>query len=238
MPWTRPATASKSTKHRVRSFVFLPDHRKPTKGRDALSNFWEPVDREPSNDDLYVVLDRFRTDFYDRWDVDSRIMDSFGIPRPTVYGYKAGTPRVGPRVGRRYEEWSAESLYDLAAARDPLLGDVLAALPFRRFNFWRGCTERLVDLIGVGHPVGAFAAKLLAAHKLMREYPRIDAALRLAARMGRREECAEAEAIEAAYPLLRARRDLTDLLQREGSERDWVDYFRAMDTVRAAGGER
>ena len=100
-------TDFKDPKHRVKVFALNQDNAYA----DPKSARWNIVNREPQDDDVYVVLDRFevpgmsREMFYDMFRQDKRLAKVLGIEdkMPEIYGYK--TAVQSKAKGTEYREW-------------------------------------------------------------------------------------------------------------------------------------
>lgn len=79
-----------NTKHRKRLFQFRHLEDQTYFGK-PYSNHWEPVDREPADDDVYVILREFNVghyDFYQKYRLYNTLVTAFGGTVPVIYGYK------------------------------------------------------------------------------------------------------------------------------------------------------
>lgn len=231
LPWERPASTGSRGGRSVKgaAFVFRADHEPQGNGR-ALSDRWTAVEREPADDDVYVLLDRFQTPFYDAWASDARIMRALGVELPTVYGYRVVAGADNAHPGRTYEEW-AHGLYDLAVAACPTVEALVHALPYRNVSCHESAVQAVVAALGAAHPVAALAARVMDAHELVERSDRRlhRAAMLLAGRMERGDARPDIDAVKDQYPLLRE--NFRHLLQ--GDPRHWCDYIAAMDHARA-----
>ncbi len=127
-PWTTPYQYQKPKKIRKavnpkylrRSFVLLPS----TGGYycDPYSQYWEPTDREATDEDVFVLIDGFKTDkpcgfnlFYE-YKNDLKIAELFGHSMPPIYGYKTSEKKplnVSDCAGLCYPVWKKKFISDL-----------------------------------------------------------------------------------------------------------------------------
>lgn len=97
-------------KHKVRSFKL--------RGRDhgfryPWSEGWEVVNREPTDDDVFVVMSSFEvhglgTAFYATYEKDRRLAKQLKADMPEVYGYKSTEDKPVTNAdckGTHYSEW-------------------------------------------------------------------------------------------------------------------------------------
>lgn len=231
LPWERPASTGSRGGRSVKgvAFVFRADREPQDQGR-AMSDRWTAVEREPADDDVYVVMDRFQTPFYDAWATDTRIMRALGVEPPVVYGYRV-VAGDNSHPGRTYEEW-AHGLYELAVAACPAVEALVHALPYRSVAYHESAVRAVVAALGAAHPVAVLAARVRDAHALVErsDGKLCRAAMLLAARMERGDARPDIDAVKDQYPLLRE--NFRNLLQ--GDPCHWCDYIAAMDCKRAA----
>jgi len=105
--WKASKGRTTNKKHQVRSFRLV-----GTSSYGSRSENWEIVDREPTDEDVYVIISRFEavnfSDFYRAYSQDKRLAAVLGIEMPEVYGYK--TTEKKPLTdkdcqGTPYNEW-------------------------------------------------------------------------------------------------------------------------------------
>jgi len=225
LPWTRPAKkdSNKNIKHQQNAFVFKAGYyiRRP------LSDLWEPVDREESDEDVYTVLQAFYSDMYDHYRVDKYLTDAFDIT-PTIYGYKVSRDGDDTHAGLNYNEWR-ETIYERIAEAYPAIDDLLAALPWRRWaaSSHHSMLDMLIKTFGPDHIVTTVAKKVKAAKLLIgaTPYNKVEAAARLADRLNRTAAVpVEISQVDKEYPLTKGR---FELLLDGGSA--WIEYVQAID---------
>lgn len=228
LPWTKPPRSAAGGKHHYgKAFEYMPsrDLRRP------LSNVWEPVDREESDDDVYVILQAFQTSMYEEYRQDRLIMNAFGLV-PTVYGYRY---REGNNVhaGTTYDVWR-QGLYDMAVEKDPTVDPLMEALAWRHWTgYGPAALEELIGALGENHMISAVARKIDRAFQVLAKAGsnKIEAVTRLANKMGRPINVVPPEMKEVyeKYPLTDGR---FELLLGTGRAALWIDYVLAMDLRR------
>jgi len=89
IPWHRPyynGYREYNPKHRVATF------RLTSTGNQKLSDNWTIEQREPADDDVYVIISSFRVvrceGFYSIYNQDRIMAKALGLSMPEVYGYK------------------------------------------------------------------------------------------------------------------------------------------------------
>lgn len=94
-------------KHHVRTFRLV-----NTQTWGSRSKNWEIETREPTEDDVYVIISRFEavnfSNFYRAYQQDKRLADALGLEMPEVYGYKttAKKPITDKDCeGTNYRDW-------------------------------------------------------------------------------------------------------------------------------------
>ena len=174
---------------------------------------WAPVEREPADDDVYVVLRGFRNeDLRQTYHAVKEMHDAVGAPMPVIYGYCGAKAKT---KGTSYEAWrltvakhlvetneQARKLRDDAAYADLGLGYL---------------SEGRRARIPAGHPVRVllerYAQNAYSKHaKLLLEAVPTD------------KPAAELDAIVARWPLLKDR-NISDLLSSSWADA-WVDYLK------------
>lgn len=176
---------------------------------------WAPVEREPADDDVYVVLRGFRNeDLRQTYHAVKEMHDAVGAPMPAIYGYRGAKAKT---KGTSYEVWrltaakhlvetndQARKLRDDAAYADLGLGYV---------------SEGRRAYIPVGHPVRV----------LLERYAQISTDKRQVAKLlleavPTDAPAAELGAITERWPLLKDR-NISDLLSSSWADA-WVDYLK------------
>lgn len=169
-PWEAPPEKARkpravNNKHRRRVFKFV--------GGDRLakphSADWEAVDREPTDDDVYVILVGFLSDapyegnLHRLRGYDREIAEAFNLPLPPLYGYKS-TPKkpVTPADlrGTPYEAW-----------RKKFHEEILAMPSTQKLaEQWRWTQQHLPSAFDVMRQNAAHIRKTLGAQHLISRY--------------------------------------------------------------------
>jgi len=119
LPWTQPARLEgrqPNTKHRKRLFKFDPNS---AGNRRVPSTRWQAIDHEPSQDDVYILINNFKTpgwDFYHAYYQDTDLADHFKKKMPMVIGYKSTDtkPVDATKIpGKEYRVWRDEFVKSL-----------------------------------------------------------------------------------------------------------------------------
>lgn len=244
LPWDEPYRKPvDNEKHRLKMFTFKPASRYT---RHPLSNNWEPAEREPTDEDVFVILSYFESmngfNIYDLYREDARIADMLGREMPVVFGYKdtTKTPLVPENCkGIHYPEWHKrfnESLItdELRAVHLEIKwADVTSTFGTdkkRDGGTYRMAMKRLETK---DHVILTFLRRHLRAKKMLRRNPRLTELYRkLRTRIESACETTEPQdartAIEKRYPLL----EMHSITHLWGSQGDaWAQYITAIDKV-------
>ena len=176
---------------------------------------WAPVEREPTDDDVYVVLRGFRNeDLRQTYHAVKEMHDAVSAPMPVIYGYRGAKAKT---KGTSYEAWrrtvakhlvetneKARKLRDDAAYADLGLGYVSEVR--------RAC-------IPVGHPV-----RVLLDHYAQISTDKRQVAELLLEAAPTDKPAAELDAITERWPLLK-NRNIAELLSSSWADA-WVDYLK------------
>lgn len=155
LPYTKPTPAAGSAvniKHSKKFFVYngKASRTRYINGRRKLirSESWDSVQRVPQATDVYVEIMNFQVNwgsFDNEYASDRDRCKRYGIPFPTVYGYKIRSEYSAgggskPRVGTEYREW--RKTMALAMMETKLFQDHLV------YTSWTQAFERLdqIDL--------------------------------------------------------------------------------------------
>lgn len=103
---------TKNKKYQVRTFKLKPTAMFTCPWSEA----WEVQDREPETDDVYVIIDGFRTkglgyDIYETYRHDEALATAFGETMPAIYGYKTSEKKPVLEkdcVGKSYLTWNKD----------------------------------------------------------------------------------------------------------------------------------
>jgi Molecular chaperone, HSP90 family len=240
LPWTAPATRSYpqrqvNPKHRAKMFRLVPDNIHS----DLLSDRWEIAVREPTDDDVFVILSSFKSsdgqDIYRRFRQDAEIVKTFapGAKMPEIYGYKTteAKPVTGDKCkGTAYDKWSAAFTKKILA-----LPEVKAQLELKQ---WSACDVLRADVqdvtkaLGPKHPVTVAVRK----YQEGRQQKNSSALDYLVNRGTDKEDVAKQAigALYAKYPLFRIAMQGEFAYARHqwssGKDLDaWIQYFKLMD---------
>ena len=228
LPWTRPASSTSQTPtHRGKCFVYngLEHSRR-------LSSRWDPIEHVPGPEDVYVVLEKFRTDMYEQFRHDKTILNTFDIA-PKIYGYRLSKKGNDKHPGMTYEEWR-QGLYDRIVAKDPSVAKLIDAMAWKDYRHHDALAmNKVIEALGIDHPIGAAMAKIKTADNFMQKHSdKYGAVLMLAHRQRKFDEDGEQAELEAiiyeTYPLTR---DRFDVFLSFGAE-SWIEYVQAMDFKR------
>jgi len=177
-------------KHRVRSFRLV-----GTSTYGSRSRNWEIVDREPTDDDVFVIISRFEAvdfgDFYRAYEQDKYLADALGLEMPEVYGYKTTSKKPVTDKdcdGMNYRVWR-DKFFE--GKMTPLLWRYMSYNEWANLlrtswtsgyhNPWKGKTqaakaeavkEHLVKLLGEDHPIVKLFERHLRGIKTMNKCPR------------------------------------------------------------------
>lgn len=168
----------KLKKHTVTTFRLLEDKAYS----HPWSNAWEIVQREPTDDDVFVILNSFRTtgeDIYHSFIADSNLASAFDYLMPTVYGYKNTEKKpVDPNKinGTLYTTWRKKFIRELLT---PTVTEMLSQYHLNKILFdeddWRDnkCTplrlEVLTEKLGKKHPIISLLEKQHEAQKFIKK---------------------------------------------------------------------
>jgi len=158
-------------KHQVKTFVLHPGKTHS----DPKSNRWGIVDRTPTDDDVYILIDRFDrvgdSNWYNHYRDDWSIAEILGVVScfPPVYGYKPAASKKARGVD--YDEWR-KSFFKQHLTPD-IKGQIktiqllntfnVVGMNYRRFKL---VTDIVVGSLGKTHPLSKVFRKLLKAQEL------------------------------------------------------------------------
>lgn len=168
LPWAapiRPPVKQANKKHKVSQFILKGDKT----FKHPYSEVWDIVEREPTAEDVYVILTNFRTcarrdskanDIYYLYDKDQGLAELFDLELPTVYGYKSTEKKpVKPEdcLGTNYFEWRPKLLEQLLLLPnvkrwidDAAWHDLISDAPQKK------ACEKLKKTLGETHPIYIF----------------------------------------------------------------------------------
>jgi hypothetical protein len=208
------------------------------------SEIWEPVDREPQKDDIFVIISKFKGhgyNFYEKFREDQKLAKFLGGTMPTIYGYK-WTMKVPidatSCVGTEYRDW-----------RDPFIKSLFTKRIGKLFNYWEWAHaaddsnnhspseknyQAVKAALGASHPIAKLFKKQQDGRRATKnmKYEANHAMEELRGRLfggtnSRVTEFkAQFDAIIEKYPLLKIY-DL-DVLWHSHSK-EWVEYIKLID---------
>ena len=120
LPWTAPPVKAKKVvdeRHKRRTFKLNVNHLTTN---SPLSRNWEVVNRIPTVDDVFVVMEHFKVDEIDLYGDLERlqtVMDNFDFSTklPLIYGYKSTKKKPVKStdcLGTEYREWKKKFYTD------------------------------------------------------------------------------------------------------------------------------
>jgi hypothetical protein len=212
-PQKSPSGKTINIKHKVKTFRLKPEgpYYSP------WSRCWEVENREPQADDVFVIIDGFRTrgfDVFYLYQDDLRLAEQFGKTLPPIYAYKSTDKSpisAESRIGKPYQIWREEwamSLIDDTVKEQLSQWKWANILPYRYYrDDDKTRMDRLTKLLGSGHQITAFVAKHVQGKLILEDRDRLRGALanldsRFKKMLDRYESEDELAAIRAKYPLL------------------------------------
>lgn len=176
-PVYTPTPKVYNNKHRVTAFRLQPEE---TFG-PPWSDYWEVVKRVPTKEDVFVVLDGFKTrkhnfDIYHLYRGDRKQLEALGRKMPEIYGYKSTKRKPKPVeqcVGVHYPEWRAKMTNELL--QDPKIQKMLAVYEAieivpQEYHAKSGAYTVALDLLGVKHKITQLLKAQLEAKKTYSKY--------------------------------------------------------------------
>lgn len=129
----RPSSAVNREKHKITTFRL--------KGGEFLSNprsgNWDIERREPTDDDVFVILHNFRVqgyNFFEAYQKDRKLLECFGLSMPPVYGYKSTASRPLQTTDCRGTEYAAWRTSLATTLRTPAVEVLLQRLGWERMR--------------------------------------------------------------------------------------------------------
>lgn len=121
-PYQKPKKPRKAVnpKYLRRSFVLIPSS--DGHYHDPYSKYWEPVERIATDEDVFVLIDGFRTDktcgfnLLHAYRNDTKMAELFGLSMPTIYGYKTSDKKplaITDCAGIYYQSWKKKFINEL-----------------------------------------------------------------------------------------------------------------------------
>lgn len=242
----KPASRKANKKHKVSTFVM--DPTKPF--CHPFSDVWNVEEREPTPDDVFVILHNFRTqpkrsnpqkDIYYVYKEDRDLAEAFELTLPKIYGYKS-TPKkpvqASDCVGTEYFKWREsfmDSLLALPKVQKAITNaawvNVLSGGPGKK-----ACNQILTH-VGRAHPVYQF---LLRHHKNLMDFRKVQGRMKrrlkdLETRAFAKQETEAKQLLEelyTKYPLLKvsggwSNSGITKLWGEDSKK--WLHYITLVD---------
>ncbi len=239
--WTAPLKADGKPRDparaRAKSFVLNPNATFDDMQRSSL---WDPVNRVPSDTDVFVVLDNYRAQnmdtFYESYREDEKTLKEVGLKMPPVYGYK--TTKADPVVaskkkGVEYRTWRTQGMLKMILGT-PEVAAVVQALGFYNPSTYLNFDVPLLqEKLGEGHPIVAWATAEISGRNLMSKTSTAKRTVANTVKVLMKSEELEStklrKKIVDMYPLLATVQ--MDVF-RESNKNLWVDYVKLVDSTK------
>ncbi len=245
-PWSPPAVGGErkvNKKHQMRTFRLKAN----TRFQVPYSEGWDIEEREPQEDDVYVILEKFEAqgcrEFYSTYLSDVELTKYLNIPMPPVFGYKhtSKDPVIAASLkGQPYMEWRKMFFQNLCTQE--LLGVLQESrwayvLPNIRYEYqvtlrdFEVYLETVRQALGKIHPITLFLSQYWEAHKKVNTapYPNntvIQTLLQKIVTIPFEADIAFQQ-LQARYPLLAQHGGLYTL--GTNSAPLWVEYIKLVD---------
>ena len=235
-------------KHQISSFKYNGEHSSYNR---AKSDSWDIVQHIPSDDDIFVILDRFipiGIDIYYHYKEDKQLAEALSIEMPDIYGYKTTDKKpIGEEdcKGTPYKKWRKDFF---KKAITPYIQECIENIHWKKaiafsnsFFYHRKGTyqekieqmqEWLNKLVGSNHSISKLFAKYVeATNKLLKVDKKLQEALPILIK--RLEETTSSKAeialenIEKQYPLLKRYGSVKNLWNAD-------DYYKKEPTFKIA----
>lgn len=246
-PYRKGGNAPKSQKHKVSAFKLKSDNLRFYR---PWSNNWEvEAEREPTEDDVYVIIQNFQSvgfDFYHQYAADARVAKVFGLDMPEVYGYKTTTKKpVVSATGIEYREWRKQFIKDLGTDRAEELAANWAWAKAASRNYYRGysyyddtdvkdkAVAKLAEGLGDEHLITQFAVRAVAAQDFIKKEKINDVVFayleqNVLPKSQKDEVKEELNDILSSYPLLVVNGNSLSELWGTHSKQ-WIEYIKLVD---------
>lgn len=223
------AKKAHNPKHKARMFVLKPGFSSATR-----SDCWDVVDREPQDDDVYVIIEGFESsklNIYAEVREVLAVAEAVGETVPPIYGYKTSQAKpvdMGKVRGTDLVTWIAQWYLSLKDKYMPLMQEYRWHA-LQAAAAWGDGKDRLFAALGANHPICALVARKDAA----------DPSSAKVASLAHRylpEAISDANMalmeVYAAYPLLR--NELRELWRHSSwngpdQREHWIDYVKLVD---------
>lgn len=190
LAWQTPTRSGGKTinpKHRQRVFKFLPEegYSKP------WSDSWEAVDLEPSKDDVFVIIEGFKTQHFDigeYYRADKLLADTFGATLPTIYAYKTSAKKpveAKDCLGTEYTQWRKNFVIPLLTqqVRDQFALGMWVQVFKDSPNAWRmrridkRIYDKMVNALGENHTITLMVKNIYEGQLYFQQHKNLERAL-------------------------------------------------------------
>lgn len=221
------------------------------------SNHWEIEEREPQDDDVFVILEAFQPvddRLYSTYAEDAAIIQAMGGTMPPIYGYKntlSKPIKAEQCKGKLYSQWRDEYILGLMTDADWEMVNQwqwsqIVSSPYRPWEDREKDTTWMAKVaaaeLGADHPVSRFMEKHVKAKSALsrhsKEAKRAEYLANLAGTLGKRGRALRNPAKEAErtlftrYPLLGLSDiGLSFLLGTPEDRQVWYGYLRLVDAA-------
>jgi hypothetical protein len=242
--WCPPAKylrTKSNKKHQVRTFVLKDGaHYHP------WSNAWEIEKRDPTPDDVFVILSGFKTEgysFYTLYSEDKALAQAFDGKMPKIYGYKYTEQKpIKPEdlTGHHYPEWRKTFVKSLLSPKVKSLLDnwrwarCLGTSGWYLESVSNKAQKALQEGLGKDHLLTYLVELQREGYKAAKKGLNGNDSL-LSTLNSRLEETPSdatlaVESVKKRYPLLGLSRTGFEVLWGSDSNA-WLDYIKAMDLI-------
>jgi hypothetical protein len=226
-------------KHLVRHFKFTGEPR-----YSPPSDSWESAEWEPSEDDVFVLINRFRVtqyagSFFNDYSKDKILANALGFPMPEVYAYKTTDTKPVAKSsckGTPYDEWRKSILKyaDTPKVRRALKVWMyvqaikkMESYRMQSAEEWERTYANLTAALGKKHPIACLIHKGLRAKLAVAGMPpELKDALPILAE--NLKVSSPAMDVLVKYPLIRISYDGIKVLWGDQAKY-WLDYIRLVD---------
>ncbi len=175
-------TTEVNVKHLVNQFKLV-----GSRNCRPLSDNWEVAEWEPSDEDVFVIIERFEPvgywEFYSDYQKDVSVAKVLGLEMPPVYGYKTTNKHPVSEKdckGTPYKKWRKDFLkklathevrYALTQWRQAKALEELGNYRLRCVGGWEKVLKDLTDLLGADHIIPVRIQKAFLAEKYLDKLP-------------------------------------------------------------------
>lgn len=232
-------------KHKVTTFVLDPEGS----FYFPWSEHWDIEEREPTADDVFVVLEGFKThgvmgyDIYTMYKEDETLAKQFGVKLPKVYGYKSTKKKpvlASTCLGTDYRTWRTKFIKDLLTPKNRRLIEYHEWSQLALYGYYdsRKPSKTHLDWIkeelGASHHIYKLFKKQQIGARIFkkRNYERDKAIESLKERAldseFKSERTLAMEEIRRMYPMFEATNNTLSVLCNDHRS-DWVKYIQLVD---------